>query len=66
MLFWKHSMDVAQNAGTMTGKSVMLEQDQAAVILTGGALPTTEDAIAVAVAEARIESQPTNKAMITK
>ena len=60
MVFLDHSVDVAQNAGTMTGKSVMLEQDQATVIPIGGALPTTEDAIAVAVAEAK----PTYKAIL--
>ena len=53
-------MDVAKNAGTMTGKSVIVELDQEAVIIIGGVLPTMEDAIAVAVAEARIE--PTAKA----
>ena len=52
MLFLTHLMDVAKNAGIMTGKSVIVELDQEAVIIIGGVLPTTGDAIAVAVAEA--------------
>ena len=52
MLFLTHLMDVAKNAGTMTGKSVIVELDQEAVIIIGGVLPTTGDAIAVAAAEA--------------